>query len=526
MKFLATATLLLASVADAAPVGNLQRKLQDHWVGNSIINDRGIYLSDDGEWEVKVKACGEENPCTISIPRPEARRYAERRQLNSLKIDQRGLEGVGVSAAPTDGSTIVGEIESMFSFTGLASVTSTLVFSKGDQVVEFNLGDVMTGDGSAEVKIYPGLGTWTWSVEVDGEEVESVGGKVTFSMASAQTAATSKTASGSRTRPGDDGSIVTTSGTAPAGGDVGEDAWEDEGAVQQAVGRIYFSSYGVDYACTGTVVKDNKSGRTLVFTAAHCIWDDIDQNWGSNAIFIPNRDSVTFVGNQTGDDIHRQCEQDVCGCWSLSGGVVHDLWRDTPWAHRLEYDYGFWVVDDAGSHTGADNCGSDALDIAVGDLQFSVGDELEGDYIYNFGYSLEYNPDFRYCTEEVGTKEPTPGLTTGWMPGCGLTGGASGGPWISDFDPATGSGKVVSVNSWSYSTQTGMGGPFIDASAARCLVNAAREIPVGDLEASTDAGGGAGIFVECHDRPCIEDEESVRKLRGNRKLCETTDAKL
>lgn len=107
------------------------------------------------------------------------------------------------------------------------------------------------------------------------------------------------------------------------------------------------------------------------------------------------------------------------------------------------------------------------------------------------------------------------------MDNCGLTGGASGGPWITDFDPATGSGKVVSVNSWSYGDRNGMGGPIIDASAARCLANAARAADFAAI-AADQPDGEEGIFVNCHNRPCIPEEEAARrKLRGlSRELCE------
>ena len=61
---------------------------------------------------------------------------------------------------------------------------------------------------------------------------------------------------------------------------VEEAEWEYRGNIQGSTGRIYYSSYGVDFACTGTVIKDRMSGRTLIVTAAHCVWDDIDEVFG------------------------------------------------------------------------------------------------------------------------------------------------------------------------------------------------------------------------------------------------------
>lgn len=313
---------------------------------------------------------------------------------------------------------------------------------------------------------------------------------------------------------------------------VEEGPYEDGGKVQNAVGRIYFESLGVTYGCTGTVIRDSKTGRSLIFTAAHCVWEDQDENFGSDVIFVPNRDAVTgdtvLEGNMTLADIHRQCADDICGCWRLSGGVVLDKWRDTPWPERLEFDYGFYVVDDEGRHEGT-FCGSEALDNAVEPMELAVGVPVEGEFVHAFGYSLEFNPDFRYCADTAVVEQPTPGLDTAWLDACLLSGGASGGPWMTGFDPETGVGKVVSVNSWSDMYFPGNGGPFIPESAARCLVNAARDA---DMEAMmAEAVGEQGIFVDCFERPCITQEEademdSTRKLSSSslrgmqRQLCE------
>lgn len=302
---------------------------------------------------------------------------------------------------------------------------------------------------------------------------------------------------------------------------VGEAEWEMGGDILGASGRIYYSSYGIDYACTGTVMKDNKSGRTLIVTAAHCVWDDIDEVFGSYAVFIPNRDSIQTT--LTADEIHRQCTEDVCGCWTMSAGVVHDKWRDLPWPDRLAYDYGVWIVDDVGAHEGA-FCGSEALDKAVNEFEWEVGVDLESEYLHAMGYSLEHNPDFRYCADMAEFNQPVDGTDTYWLPECGLTGGASGGPWISGMT-SEGRGKIVSVNSWSYSDIPGLGGPIIDESAARCLVNAAREVDFAAIQAQPE--GEQGIFVNCYDRPCIPAEEAdARRLRGDsltgRVLCERT----
>ena len=51
-----------------------------------------------------------------------------------------------------------------------------------------------------------------------------------------------------------------------------------------------------------------------------------------------------------------------------------------------------------------------------------------------------------------------------------LNGGSSGGPWISGFNPLTGTGTVFSVNSYSYAGQKFTHGPILGGTAQKMLV--------------------------------------------------------
>ena len=148
----------------------------------------------------------------------------------------------------------------------------------------------------------------------------------------------------------------------------------------------------------------------------------------------------------------------------------------------------------------------------MGDFKFKVGVDLEGQAISAFGYPLEQNPEFLVCADIVEFKEPLEPPATYWLPGCTLQGGASGGPWMSNFKG--GKGVVTSVNSWAFSNSDGMGGPIIDASEARCLVNAARRVDFEMVKNQTN--GMQGIIVNCHDRDCITNGggSMERMLRG------------
>ena len=79
------------------------------------------------------------------------------------------------------------------------------------------------------------------------------------------------------------------------------------------------------------------------------------------------------------------------------------------------------------------------------------------------------------------------------MPSCELSGGASGGPWVQPMDTDSGSGDVISVNSWGYTTAPGMAGPKLNGSA-ECLFDSAK---ITDWDAVSSSDGDAGSVEDC-----------------------------
>jgi hypothetical protein len=71
--------------------------------------------------------------------------------------------------------------------------------------------------------------------------------------------------------------------------------WTFDGAVQKAVGRIFYCVELEDktlncFRCSGTSVTDNTSGRSIILTAAHCVYDDVIKKFTKFGIFVPNQD--------------------------------------------------------------------------------------------------------------------------------------------------------------------------------------------------------------------------------------------
>jgi hypothetical protein len=111
------------------------------------------------------------------------------------------------------------------------------------------------------------------------------------------------------------------------------------------------------------------------------------------------------------------------------------------------------------------------------------------DFTHALGYSYSEDPNFMYCAEDMTTQ----GAANWWLSSCGLSGGSSGGPWVQPMDEASGSGPIMSVNSWGYTDSPGMAGPRLVGTSAECLFIEARGF---DFSAVPGTNGDAGVAVD------------------------------
>jgi hypothetical protein len=273
--------------------------------------------------------------------------------------------------------------------------------------------------------------------------------------------------------------------------------WTSGGYVQTAAGRLYFEMPNNErrrgpwgaYVCSGTVVTETTSGRSIVLTAAHCVFDDVNKSYARNVLFIPDQAGTTGSGTDT------NCANDPLGCWVPSFGVVDVEWTTRTFPDNIAWDYAYYVVDDTGAHAG--NYAPDALDSAVDTLAvpFSTpySDDTDPgassvDFTHALGYSYSEDPKLMYCAEDMTTE----GSVNWWLPSCGLSGGSSGGPWVQPM--TAGDGPVISVNSWGYTNLPGMAGPRLDVSSAHCLMTMAESTPWSQIN---EADGEAGSTITC-----------------------------
>ena len=259
--------------------------------------------------------------------------------------------------------------------------------------------------------------------------------------------------------------------------------WTSGGDVQSAAGRLMFEmpsepsrTNWTAYVCSGTAAVDGTTGRSIILTAAHCVYDDVNKAFARNVLFIPNQDQTSGSGSD------RNCDNDPAGCWVPSFGVVDPDYSNRVWPTNIPWDYGYYVVEDSGAHMGT-SATSEVLDEAVPALDVSfeapILDTVDGSaFTYAFGYSYANDPFFMYCSGDLRVESDSGSGTSLRISGCGISPGASGGPWIQDFDPQTGRGSINSVDSHTYwlspTDGSGNGGPKLYGNSAECLFGEAK----------------------------------------------------
>lgn len=258
--------------------------------------------------------------------------------------------------------------------------------------------------------------------------------------------------------------------------------------MQAKAGRLYFEMPGnkswsrwVGYVCSGTSVEDGTTGRFLILTASHCVYDDAHKAFARNVLFIPDQ------ANTTGSGTDRDCTNDPYGCWVPTFGVVDVEWSNKTFPNNVAWDYAFYVVNGTGSHVG--NGSGGALD-AGESMAIQFLKPTTGVRTYALGYSYDVDPLFRYCAEDMSTD----GAYDWWLGSCELSGGSSGGPWVQLMDTSTGGGPIISVNSYGYTNAPGMAGPKLSGTSAACVYAAATSTP---FEAVSSEAGYAGAIVTC-----------------------------
>jgi hypothetical protein len=205
-------------------------------------------------------------------------------------------------------------------------------------------------------------------------------------------------------------------------------------------GRIFFTGNdGLGYSCSGSTV--NSGGKNLVWTAGHCVHTGGSGTWFRNWVFVPRYNN----GNAP------------YGTWS-----ARQLWSWTLWTQNGDraYDIGVAVMN-------PDVWGRRIVNVVGG--QGIEWNYPLSQYVYQFGYPARapFNGgSLQYCSGTTYNDWGNQGID------CTMTEGASGGPWLDEFNGTF--GYLDSVNSWVFWDANGFrykwNGPYF-GNDARDLYN-------------------------------------------------------
>jgi V8-like Glu-specific endopeptidase len=185
----------------------------------------------------------------------------------------------------------------------------------------------------------------------------------------------------------------------------------------RGVGRLFFTTVpGQDTWCTATAVPSGNKDTAI--TAGHCLWPGYTRD--DQVIKTTN---VGFVpGYDHGDA--------PAGVYAARSFLVPESY--TP---NSNPDVGLAVfAPSEGRH----------LTDAVGtqNVSFSETGPRQTSIVGYPGSKAAYGEALAWCDVAA-----TPAAAERWTAPCDMAGGSSGGPWLTGFDPATGTGTIYSVTS-------------------------------------------------------------------------------
>ena len=254
--------------------------------------------------------------------------------------------------------------------------------------------------------------------------------------------------------------------------------WPGGGAVARDTGKVFFTMNAQDYVCSGAVVAS--ANADVVITAAHCVKNGTG-SWAANWTFVP--------GFTQGSRPY--------GSWTAR----HYFVAPTSGATTANDNDDVAFVTLNPQHVGRPcRCTSGRWRRTADHVRSTKTAEE-----FAFGYPAEppYNGGgLYYCsgrvTRDAFHASPDSGLR------CELTAGSSGGPWLSGFDPVTGTGTITSVSSFKYSTDPStLYGPPLGAVAQGPVQPGTAQLRVRPRNPRCTA--------QSHDRQC-HDRRSTRQV--------------
>ncbi len=199
-------------------------------------------------------------------------------------------------------------------------------------------------------------------------------------------------------------------------------SWTKGGKPLSATGKVFFTMAATNYVCSGSIINENEQGRAIVLTAGHCVFDNATGKFATNFIYYPAFDATPVT----------DCTK--TRCLVATSLVAHNGFtsQSSFTTQATQYDWAFAVLpqsDIVGFNLNTEPISNSATAHAFG---YPAGKPYSGN-------------DLVYCAGPISPDTYNGGLT--WGLACNMTGGSSGGPWLTaftnDFD-----GSASSLNSY------------------------------------------------------------------------------
>jgi hypothetical protein len=207
-------------------------------------------------------------------------------------------------------------------------------------------------------------------------------------------------------------------------------------SVTTTTGKVFFSMSGSNYVCSGAATSSGN--RSVVTTAGHCVKDGRGV-WATNWAFVP----AYANGSRP------------YGTWT-----ARTLVTTSAWSRRgdINYDGGFAVMNTLNGRYLTDVVGGQGVTF----------NQPRGLYYEAYGYPAAAPFDGQTLKSCAGyAQDDIYGGTQSQRIPCNMTGGSSGGPWLT-------SGLINSVNSFGYNgVANQMFGPYFGSAIQSAYSTAA-----------------------------------------------------
>lgn len=236
-------------------------------------------------------------------------------------------------------------------------------------------------------------------------------------------------------------------------------SWTKGGLPLTASGKVFYAIGSSYYQCSGALVKDEKPELAVVLTAGHCVFDNNTGTYATQWIFIPSYDlaQVSISGCSASTNCWAAASIHANnGFTSQAGFTTQATLFDWGFAKITEFKNGKLPDGGNGSVDGSNSFPISFTGLPLGTSVSAFGYPAAGRY---------KGQDLVYSTGKIGI-DSSNGVT--YSLASDMTGGASGGPWLSSFGTAANSysGTLSSVNSYKYGTTTFMYGPRFNSETA------------------------------------------------------------